>query len=128
MNDNLHGPVQDSNGDAVREALTVFAETAEKGAYAMQNGDINSLGLAMDTAQQAYEEHLAHRFSSTRAPRLIAACRDLKREGALGAKFSGAGGDGSVVALFEDENSARAAAIRLEESDMFSWYVPVEAP
>ena len=128
LNDNLHGPIQDPNGDAVREALTIFAETAEKGALAMQNGDVIGLGLAMDTAQQAYTEHLATRFASTRAPRLIAACHDLKREGALGAKFSGAGGDGSVVALFEDENRARAAAIRLEESDMFSWYVPVEAP
>ena len=125
---NLHGPLQDPDGDAVREALSIFAQTAETGALAMQNGDMAALGSAMDTAQQAYEEHLSMRFASTRAPRLIAACGDLKREGALGAKFSGAGGDGSVVALFEDENRARAAAIRLEESDMVSWYVPVEAP
>jgi len=128
LNKQLKGPVQDPDGDAVREALTTFAENAEQGAYAMQNGDIAGLGSAMNTTQNAYEEHLAKRFSSTRAPRLIQVCRDLRKEGALGAKFSGAGGDGSVVALFENENAARAAAIRLEETDMFSWYVPVEAP
>jgi galactokinase len=128
LNKHLHGPIQDPDGDAVREALATFAENAEQGAYAMQNGDIHGLGSAMNTTQQAYEEHLAQRFSSTRAPQLIHTCRKLRKEGALGAKFSGAGGDGSVVALFEDENAARAAAIRLEETDMFSWYVPVEAP
>ena len=128
LNTHLKGPVQDSDGDAVREAVATFAENAEQGAYAMQNGDLAGLGMAMNTTQQAYEDHLSRRFSSTRAPRLIHTCRDLRKEGALGAKFSGAGGDGSVVALFDNENIARSAAIRLEESDMFSWYVPVEAP
>ena len=75
-----------------------------------------------------YEEHLAVHFRSTRAPQLIQTCRELKSMGALGAKFSGAGGDGSVVALFSDENTARSAAIQLEEKDLYSWYVPVEAP
>ena len=125
---NFARPLQDSNGDAVREALTIFAQTAETGALAMQNGDMDGLGTAMDTAQQAYEEHLSNRFPAMHAPRLIATCAALKQQGALGVKFSGAGGDGSVVALFQEENGARAAAIRLEESDMLAWYVPVEAP
>jgi mevalonate kinase len=128
LHDHFKSPVLNADGDAVREAIATFAENAEQGAYAMQNGDTVGLGTAMNTAQHAYEEHLARRFSSTRAPRLVQVCRDLRQEGALGAKFSGAGGDGSVVALFENENAARAAAIRLEETDMFSWYVPVEAP
>ena len=128
LHQNMARPLQDSKGDSVREALTVFARTAETGALAMQNGDLDGLGAAMDTAQHAYEEHLSNRFKSLRATRLTTTCTALKQQGALGAKFSGAGGDGSIVALFRDENSARAAAIRLEESDMLSWYVPVEAP
>jgi len=128
LHENLNAPLQNPNGDAVREALATFAQTAEKGAYAMQNGDIGGIGTAMNTAQKAYEDHVANRFKCTRAPRIIETCRKLKHEGALGAKFSGAGGDGSIVALFDDENSARSAAIRLEETDMYSWYVPVEAP
>ena len=125
---NMNSPIQDPKGDAVREAITVFAAMAERGAYAMQNGHVTDLGACMDTAQEAYEEHLSTQFSSTRAPKLVRTCRSLKQMNALGAKFSGAGGDGSVVALFADENTARSAAIQLEEDDIFSWYVPVEAP
>ncbi|WP_370594731.1 hypothetical protein [Synechococcus sp. CBW1006] len=41
------------------------------------------------------------------APALARAVQGLKAGGALGAKFSGAGGDGSVIALYQDPHAAR---------------------
>ena len=81
--------------------------------------------LARMSGKEAYEEHLAHRFTSTRAPRLIAACRDLKQEGALGAKFSGAGGEGSVIALLPDAVQAQQIAARLRQGGLEAWEVPL---
>lgn len=120
------GSVNDPDGDAVREAIAEFGSLAEAGAHAMQTSDVLSLGKAMNQAQSVYETNLAQRFSSTQAPRLIETCHHLRHEGALGAKFSGAGGDGSVVALFETENEARAAALQLEERGLQAWYAPAE--
>jgi mevalonate kinase len=54
----------------------------------------------MDACQEIYEEDLASTFPALRAPGLVRAVRALRAAGALGAKFSGAGGDGSVVGLF----------------------------
>ena len=79
----------------------------------------------MNRAQHVYEENLSDRFASTRAPRLIQTVGALRNRGAMGAKFSGAGGDGSIVALFPTENEARATCIWLEEGAMQAWYVPV---
>ena len=91
----------------------------------MQTGDTAALGDSMNHAQQVYETNLSSRFSSTQAPRLIQTCRRLRRDGAVGAKFSGAGGDGSILALYETENDARAAAIEMEEHGLQAWYAPV---
>jgi len=119
------GPITDPDGDAVREALSVFASMAEQAAHALANGDQLALGRAMNTAQSVYEQNLSDRFSSTRAPRLIRTCDGLRKQGAVGAKFSGAGGDGSVIALFPDARSADEALIWLQESDLEAWAVPV---
>lgn len=125
LNQHHAGPVQDADGDAVREAIAEFASAAERGAHALRNGKIQVLGEAMNRAQQVYEENLSERFASTRAPRLIKTVRALRNRGAIAAKFSGAGGDGSVVALFDNENEARACCIWLEEGALQAWYVPV---
>lgn len=118
----------DFDGDAVREALSIFSSSAEAGAYAMTNGLHTALGAAMNQCQLIYEQALASRIKALEAPALSRTCVALLKAGALGAKFSGAGGDGSVVALFEDENTARSAAINLDESGLQAWYCPVGAP
>ena len=45
---------------------------------------------------------------------------------ALGAKFSGAGGDGSVIAIFANERDARRATEVLNrEADLSAWLSPI---
>ena len=94
----------------------------------MTNGQALGLGEAMNQCQRTYDEALAARVPELRAPKLKSTCAALLDAGALGAKFSGAGGDGSVLALFPDENRARSAAIKLEEWGLQAWYAPVGAP
>jgi len=121
-------PLGNGDGDALREALHTFASAAEQGAWALGNGDAESLGAAMNTAQQAYEEALIDRAPPLFAPLLRRTCAHARqRLGAIGAKFSGAGGDGSFVALFYSEPDARTAALELEEMGLRAWVVPLEA-
>jgi mevalonate kinase len=54
----------------------------------------------MDTCQEIYEEELVPEFPELRAPGLFRAVRALRAAGALGAKFTGAGGEGSVIGLY----------------------------
>lgn len=85
---------------AVRGALETFAAQAVLGRAALLASDLDALGAAMNACQEAYEEELMPTFAELRAPGLARAVRALTAAGALGAKFSGAGGDGSVVGLF----------------------------
>jgi galactokinase len=85
---------------AVRGAIEGFAAQAVYGRVALLEGDLVALGGAMDACQEIYEEELMFSLPELRAPGLVRAVRALKAAGALGAKFSGAGGDGSVVGLF----------------------------
>ena len=48
------------------------------------------------------------------APLLRRACSALRGLGAWGTKFSGAGGDGSVIALFPSASAVTDAAVTLE--------------
>jgi len=120
--------IPNSHGDAVREAITEFASAAEAGAYAMETGNIKALGLAMNRSQAIYEAKLAGRFESTHDPQLLQQIRSLIDLGAIGAKFSGAGGDGSVIGLFSTENSARASAISMDHTLGNAWYISVGVP
>lgn len=100
-------------GRSTREAFTRFARAAVEGAAAIEAGDIDALGAGMDDAQEAYESLLAQNVPGLAAPGLVEACRRLRALGAAGAKFSGAGGDGSVVALFHTFEAAESAAASL---------------
>lgn len=128
LNRHHRAPIGDADGDAVREAIVEFGSAAERGAHALRNGHIAALGQAMNDVQKVYESNLSLRFEPLQAPRLTRVVHDLRSRGALGAKFSGAGGDGSVVALFPDENAARSSAIWLEGQGLSSWYAPVAHP
>lgn len=93
---------------AVREALAIFAIEAEQGAAALRCGDPAALGLAMNRCQHAYDQ-MATEVPVLHAPALRQAVLGLRQGKALGAKFSGAGGDGSVIALYAAPDDARRA-------------------
>jgi mevalonate kinase len=94
----------------------------------MDNGDALSLGAAMNTAQKAYEDVLIDRAAPLFAPLLRRTCAHARENlSAIGAKFSGAGGDGSFVALFWNEPDARTAALELEEMGLRAWVLALEA-
>jgi mevalonate kinase len=106
---------------ATRIAIRVFDTQAQAGALALEQGKTGELGEAMNRVQEAYEEHLEPHLEPLRAPGLREAVRRLRDAGALGAKFSGAGGDGSVIALFDDATPAERACELLEGSGLRAW-------
>lgn len=121
LNDDFARPAS-----ATREALTAFALAARRGAGALAAGDSASLGQAMDSAQAVYESRLETRIPELAAPQLRGACAWFRHHGALGSKFSGAGGDGSVVALYPDSERAREALSGFRESfEVDAWCVSI---
>lgn len=85
---------------AVRGALEGFGVQAGFATTALRDHDLRAVGGAMDTCQEIYEEELVPEFPELRAPGLSRAVRALRAAGALGAKFTGAGGEGSVIGLY----------------------------
>lgn len=85
---------------AIRGALEGFSAQARHATTALRDHDLRALGGAMDTCQEIYEEELVPEFPELRAPGLLRAVRSLRANGALGAKFTGAGGEGSVIGLY----------------------------
>ncbi len=118
----LRDALQAEHVRRVRTAVQCFADQAARGAMAMEHGRADWLGAALDAAQQAYEDELADGFVALRAPLLWQTCKALRHHGALGAKFTGAGGDGSVIGLMPDESSARAAVDLLQTRGLQAWY------
>lgn len=122
----LRAPGDREAAAAVTEALATFAHTAEAGAYALQNGDLGALGAEMDRAQAAYAL-IAQAVPALAAPQLLPLCRRLRDEhGALGAKFSGAGGDRAVVALGVDEDHAERLRGALAAAGLEAWTARVD--
>jgi len=125
--DDLRRPEEPEGAKAVHEALGVFASTAEAGAHALEVGDRIGLGLAMAQAQAAYEA-MARVVPELAAPGLVRAAKGLMEEvGLLGAKFSGAGGDGSVIGLCADADQLGPAQKLLVEQGLPAWPLTLEA-
>jgi len=122
----LSAPLEPPDIAAVREAVAVWGATATRGARALVDGDLLALGAAMNEAQGAYDRAAAQ-VDALAAPRLTDACHRLLENGALGAKFSGAGGDGSVVALARDARHAEKLAAVLQSRNLTVWKVPLES-
>jgi len=99
---------------AVRGAIEGFGVQARRGREALLEGDLPALGRAMNTCQDLYEEELMDTLPELRAPGLVRAVRALRAAGALGAKFSGAGGDGSVLGLFRPGGEVRDGVVALD--------------
>lgn len=120
----LRDAVQAEQVRRVHTAVQDFAAAASDGARALVAGDPWGLGRALDAAQQAYEDQLADGFAALRAPALWRTCQLLREHGALGAKFTGAGGDGSVIALYAEAEDALAAVDLLERNGLRAWSTP----
>lgn len=97
---------------AVQAALRTWGEAAEQGAQDLDRQDWAALGQKLDRAQAAYD---SLDLPALQAPRLGALIAELRGLGALGAKFMGAGGERSAVAVFSTP-SHLADAQRVLES------------
>jgi len=106
----------------VRAAIARWGALAIRGAAALERGELTALGRQLDEAQATYEDLVPH-LPELAAPGLVDAARMLRSEGALGAKFSGAGGDGSVIALGRDRAHAGALAAKLEARGLAAWVI-----
>lgn len=124
----IRAPDQAEGVHAVRVALAAFGTAAERGAHALETHDLAALGQAMNACQTAYVDHLARFLPELAAPKTAALCRSLLAEGALGAKFSGAGGEGSVVALFRDRLTASAALDSVRAAGLGAWLTVLGRP
>lgn len=82
--------------------LGVLGEAAERGQHALERADLDTLGALMNRAHETLAE-LA--LSTDVLDRLVARARDAQ---ALGAKLTGAGGGGAVIALGRDRPHAAA--------------------
>ena len=125
-NSPLTAPLEPADIASVREAIAVWGATATRGARALADGDLLALGAAMNEAQGAYDRAAAQ-VEALAAPELRITCHQLTEQGALGAKFSGAGGDGSVVALARDARHAEKLAGVLQSRNLAVWKVPLES-
>ncbi len=90
------------------------------GAKVLEAGEPQRLGMLMNEAQAVYET-LAERLEVLHAPGLVGACKAMRDAGALGAKFSGAGGDGSVVGLASSSQHAAELSSTLTALGLNCW-------
>src|SRR5690606_3315749 len=85
--------------ELVDKSLEAIHSLVENAALCLKAGDLVGLGKLMDYNQML----LSGLFLST--SEIEDACRIARDEGALGAKLTGAGGGGSVIALAEDPDA-----------------------
>jgi len=90
--------------ELVDKALDGIRSRVENARLAIAAGDVAALGKLMDLNQMI----LSGLFVSTEG--IEAACQAARDAGALGAKLTGAGGGGAVVALVENEPEPVLAA------------------
>jgi mevalonate kinase len=95
---------QATEGIAEDARLHELGELSERGTHALLAGDLAGLGTAMNRAH----ELLAELGVST--PTLDGLCDVANKLGAFGAKLTGAGGGGSVIAIAPREREAEILA------------------
>jgi mevalonate kinase len=102
--------LRDRQPEAFEKTLGAFRTLVDNARLAIEAGDTRAVGQLMDLAQML----LAGWMLSTDAiEELCSAARDA---GALGAKLTGAGGGGCIVALADDAEDGEAAAARIVEA------------
>ncbi len=95
---------------AAHRALRELQELATQGATALSHGDLAQLGTCMLEAQQ----HLSALGVSS--PELGRLCKAAVDAGALGAKLTGGGGGGCMVAVTRDEAAGMAVEAALKQA------------
>jgi mevalonate kinase len=110
--------------EVVEKSFDAIRALVSNARLALEAGDVFALGRLMDLNQML----LGGLFVST--PEIERVCALARDAGALGAKLTGAGGGGSVVALVPSKAVAEAvlAAWKSEKFDGFSATVSPEKP
>ncbi|MFE4513567.1 mevalonate kinase [Kitasatospora sp. NPDC056783] len=108
--------------DVLDRHFTRLGGLAAAGREALRTGDLTALGVLLDEAQ----EPLADLGLST--PALDRAIATARTAGALGAKLTGAGGGGAVVALAPGNAPAVAAVLRAAGYGAFVSHVDAARP
>lgn len=90
------GGLKEANPERYERIFASIGELADRAVESLEAGDLPAVGQAMDTNHRLLQELCL----STQG--LDRACARLRSMGAFGAKLTGAGGGGAVVALFED--------------------------
>jgi len=111
--------------EAARACIAEWGELAHSGAKALMSGEVEVVGRAMWRTQELYSTEIAPRIPSMAAPALESVCTSLRDAGAVGAKFTGAGGDRSVIALGESREHAEALRDRMVAQGLSAWNVTI---
>jgi mevalonate kinase len=99
--------------DLLAKSLSGIESLVKNARLCIEAGDLHGLGQLMNYNQML----LSGLFLST--PEIERACAVAREAGALGAKLTGAGGGGAVIALCEDPQKVEAA-LRAEGFTAFS--------
>lgn len=111
----------DLNPEKVQRSLDEIGNIAEEATEALLHGDMNTLGKLMDRNQ---EELMTLGVSDDGLNGLIEVARD---KGALGAKLTGGGLGGCMIALANSMDHAKVMAEELLKSGAFkTWYFSTE--
>jgi mevalonate kinase len=101
-----------SNPIQFEKNLAAIGSLVENAALCLRGGDLVSLGKLMDLCQMV----LAGWMLSTEA--IEVACKVARTAGALGAKLTGSGGGGAIVALAEDPAIAQRVQAALSAQNL----------
>ena len=113
--------MKNSTPKLVEQAMQTLGETARVGGQALANGDLETAGLAMDLANGVLS---GFGLVAPSVEQGLAICRGA---GALGAKMSGAGGNGGAFcALFDGVRRARRVVNLLNEAGYLAWMEQLE--
>jgi mevalonate kinase len=107
MVDGVAARLAGSEGPAAGRRVQEIGRLALEGRRAIEAGDPAALGPLLDQAQEALS------FLGVSTDRLEALCAGARQAGALGAKLTGAGGGGCVIALAGGWEAAEAVRHRL---------------
>ncbi|MEM1415367.1 MAG: mevalonate kinase [Myxococcota bacterium] len=107
--------------DAARmdRIFDAIAELVGRAETALAAGALDTLGELMNANQTELEA------MGVSTPELEALCRTARDAGALGAKLTGAGGGGCMVALAEDADAAERIRARLAETSKLTFTTTV---
>lgn len=116
----LRDALQAERARAAGTALAAWGALATTGARALLAGDAPTLGRCMNEAWEIYLYELSESVPALAVPGLRPLVTELRRCGALGAKWSGAGGDGSLIALMDGPDTGQAAVDLLRSRGLWA--------